>query len=81
MREFDPYTYDFWIEVDTVAIINITEIVKRLSLNKEGLAKKRKIIGKAKYNDQVRFLLEGTFYAFNFKQDCKFTTSSKKATT
>jgi hypothetical protein len=52
MREFDPYTYDFWIEVDTVAIINITEIVKRLSLNKEGLAKKRKIIGKAKYNDQ-----------------------------
>jgi hypothetical protein len=55
--------------------------VKQLSFYKEGLAKKRKIIGKAKYNDQVRFLLEGTFYAFNFKQDCKFTTSSKKATT
>jgi hypothetical protein len=51
--------------------------VKQLSFYKEGLAKKRKIIGKAKYNDQVRFLLEGTFYAFNFKQDCKFTTSSE----
>jgi hypothetical protein len=52
MREFYPYTYDFGIKVDTVAIINITEIVKPLSLNKDGLGKKGKIIGKAKYNDQ-----------------------------